>query len=100
MLSRSEVRDYLKEVIDPELGINIEDLGLVYRVDIIEDRIEVDFTLTSPACPLAEEIEADIKKILLEKTEYKNIETKVVWVPMWNMEFMSEEARLMLGYPI
>lgn len=100
MATKGEVLDALSRVIDPEIGLNIVDVGLVYRVDVIDDKVEVDFTLTSPGCPLADTIVKDILTEVEQATGIKNIETNLVWSPPWSLDFMSEEARLQLGYPI
>lgn len=100
MATKGEVLDALTRVIDPEIGLNIVDVGLVYRVEVHEDRIEVDFTLTSPGCPLADTIVADIQREITEATGIAVVETNLVWSPPWSLDFMSEEARLQLGYPI
>ena len=100
MLSKGECLDALKTVIDPEIGVNIVDVGLVYRVEPKEDSIEVDFTLTSPGCPLADTIMADITRVLQEASGIENVVPQLVWNPPWSIDFMSEDARLELGYPI
>lgn len=101
MISKAECLDALREVIDPEIGLNIVDIGLVYRVEPKEKSIEVDFTLTSPGCPLADVIMQDINDNLQQAAgEDVEIIAQVVWNPPWSIEFMSEEARLELGYPI
>ncbi|TVR31220.1 MAG: metal-sulfur cluster assembly factor [Spirochaetaceae bacterium] len=100
MLSKGECLDALKNVIDPEIGLNIVDVGLIYRVEPKQDSIEVDFTLTSPGCPLADTIMADIVRELQQATGIENIIPQLVWNPPWSIDFMSEEARLELGYPI
>ncbi len=99
-VSKGDILESLRKVLDPEIGINIVDLGLIYRIDVLEDHTEVDFTLTSPGCPLADTIEADIRNILADDHDLKEIQTQVVWSPPWSLDFMSEEARLELGYPI
>ena len=100
MVSKGACLDSLKRVIDPEIGLNIVDVGLVYRIEPKEDMIEVDFTLTTPACPLGDVIRNDIVRVLQEDTGIENIQPNLVWNPPWSMDFMSEEARLELGYPI
>lgn len=100
MVSKSACLESLKRVIDPEIGVNIVDVGLVYRVEPSDDKIEVEFTLTTPGCPLADTIENDIKRVLSEDTGVQEIVLSLVWSPPWTIEFMSEEARLELGYPI
>lgn len=99
-VSKGEVLDALRYVIDPEIGINIVDVGLVYRIDPKDDVLEIDYTLTSPGCPLAETIEADIRRNVKEHLGVEAIVTNLVWTPPWNLDFMSEEARVELGYPI
>jgi len=100
MVSKAQILDTLRKVYDPEIGINIVDVGLVYRVEPFEDRVEIDFTLTSPGCPLADSIEADIKTMIRADWGIDQVETTLVWNPPWSIEYMSEEARLELGYPI
>jgi metal-sulfur cluster biosynthetic enzyme len=100
MASKGEVLEAMKKVIDPEIGVNIVDLGLVYNVEVGDDKIEVEFTLTSPGCPLGDMITNDIKKVVSEATGSDNVEAKLVWDPPWTVEFMSEEAKLDLGLPI
>lgn len=100
MASKGEVLEALKKVIDPEIGLNIVDLGLVYNVEVGEGSIEVEFTLTSPGCPLGDMITNDIKQVAAEATGIEKIEPKLVWDPPWSVEFMSEEAKLDLGLPI
>jgi metal-sulfur cluster biosynthetic enzyme len=97
--SREQVLDVLRSVNDPELDVNIVDLGLVYRVEPGEAGVEVDFTLTYPGCPadayIREEIKQSIQRILgVEPT------ITLVWKPLWGPERMSEELRVSLGYPI
>ncbi len=100
MATKGEVLDALARVIDPEIGLNIVDVGLVYRVEVAEDHIDVDFTLTAPGCPLADTIVNDIKTEITQATGIEDVRTNLVWNPPWSLDFMSEEARLQLGYPI
>ena len=100
MTDRSEILRALKEVYDPEIGMNIVDLGLIYRVEVGRDRIEVDYTLTTPGCPEGPLIEMEIQETLQEITDIDDIRVNLVWEPQWGPEKMSEELRLSLGYPI
>ena len=100
MVSSEEVMDVLKNVEDPELAFSIVDLGLVYRVDIKETAIEVDFTLTYPGCPAEGIIRKDIIETLRDAFGLVDVTATTVWSPMWGPERMSEEARVALGYPI
>lgn len=99
---REKLLDSLKEVMDPEIHINIVDLGLIYRIEISDDlkKLEIDFTLTTPGCPLADVIEDDIKTACIKVMQDVEIISTLVWIPMWNADFMSEDARLELGFPI
>jgi metal-sulfur cluster biosynthetic enzyme len=99
MVSREAVLIVLKNVEDPEIQMNIVDLGLVYRIDVREDAIEVDYTLTYPGCPAEEMIRSDIVETLRDAFGIE-VKATIVWSPMWGPERMSEEARLALGYPI
>ena len=100
MVSREAVLIALKNVEDPEIMMNIVDLGLVYRVDVREGSIEVDFTLTYPGCPAGEMIRSDIVETLRDAFGSLDVKTTTVWAPLWGPERMSEEARVALGYPI
>ncbi len=87
---------------DPELGINVVDLGLIYRVETGPEGFEVDFTLTYPGCPLGEIIERDIVRVLSTAFDLpaERVRARLVWQPFWGPERMSEEARVSMGYPI
>jgi metal-sulfur cluster biosynthetic enzyme len=100
VIGKQEALEALKEVIDPEMGINIVDLGLIYRLDIGDKGVEVDFTLTYPGCPIGPEIHQAIVETLKEAASTDAVSANVVWEPLWGPERMSEEARLTLGYPI
>lgn len=100
MATKGDVLEALERVIDPEIGLNIVDVGLIYRVEVLEDAIEIDFTLTSPGCPLAGTIMEDIHREVSVGTGVSNVRANLVWNPPWSLDFMSEEARLQLGYPI
>ena len=86
------------KVVDPELGMNIVDLGLVYDVDISGNRISIDMTLTTPGCPLAGAIAAQAEQVLREAFEGFDVDVNLVFDPPWTPERMSEEARRALGF--
>ncbi len=93
-----EVRAVLRErVFDPELGINVVDLGLIYDVQIEEKRIVVDMTLTTLGCPLATYLPAQVEEVLRERFPDYDVEVNLVWEPQWTPERMSKEAREMFG---
>lgn len=93
------VREALRQVIDPEIGINIQDLGLVYGVDIQPDQIMVELSMTSPACPLSDLITEESRRAIRTITpESCRIAIKIVWTPVWGPEMMSDEAKAKLGW--
>ncbi|HCM26218.1 MAG TPA: aromatic ring hydroxylase [Treponema sp.] len=95
-----ELLDCLKSVQDPEMGASIVELGLVYRAEQSAAGIDVDFTLTSPGCPLGEEIRTDIVLTLKKKTGIDLVRANIVWNPPWEAGMMSDELKLEFGYPI
>jgi metal-sulfur cluster biosynthetic enzyme len=90
--------DALYEVIDPELGVNIVDLGLVYDVLIDDGSVVVVMTLTTPGCPLAGFMEDEIHRCLSQFPQVRAAEVEIVWDPPWDPELMSDEAREQLGW--
>jgi metal-sulfur cluster biosynthetic enzyme len=93
------IRDALRHVADPEIGANIVDLGLVYRIEFEGTKLWVDMTMTSPACPMGglivDDAYAELGRILPAGCE---VEIRVVWEPPWNPKMMSEQCRLRLGW--
>ena len=99
MPTRNEVLNVLTAVEDPELMMSVVDLGLIYRVDIAEKTIEIDFTLTSPGCPAGDLIKRNIEEKLEEEYEM-SVLANLVWSPPWMPDYMSDEAKISLGYPV
>lgn len=97
MASDEELLEALKQVIDPELMINIVDLGLVYDIDQDEGNVSVNMTLTSPACPAGPQIVQQSKMALEQLDDVEQAEIKLVMSPPWSPERMTEEARDQLG---
>ena len=99
--TEDHVREALKQVIDPELFINIVDLGLIYGVEIEDvegkSNIKIDMTMTSPACPAGPQLIQQSKTVLGALPEVGNVEVKVVMVPPWTPDRMTEDARDQLG---
>ena len=94
-----QVIEVLKTIYDPEIPVNIYALGLIYNIDIDENnRIEIDMTLTSPACPVAETLPPMVERaIMVNVKEATSAIVTVVWEPPWDQTKMSEEAKLELG---
>jgi metal-sulfur cluster biosynthetic enzyme/Fe-S cluster assembly iron-binding protein IscA len=93
------VREALCEVIDPEVGINIVDLGLVYGVSVNGDGVQVRMTMTTPACPLGEQIRSDVRDRVLQRCPgIDRVDVDIVWDPPWGPEKISDRARELLGW--
>ena len=88
----------LKTVYDPEIPVNIYDLGLIYKVDIDEKRnVQIDMTLTAPNCPAADFILEDVRQKIESIDGVKSVEVNLVFEPEWDRDMMTEEAKLELG---
>jgi FeS assembly SUF system protein len=96
-ITKSQIMKKLKECYDPEIPINIVDLGLVYEVKIEKQDVYIKMTLTALGCPLAGFITEEIKNKIKEIKEVNNVEVDIVWDPPWTPEKMSKEARMVLG---
>ncbi len=89
----------LKEIYDPEIPVDIFELGLIYEVKIKEDGdVEIEMTLTSPNCPVAESLPVDVKNKIERLPEVKECKVNIVFDPPWDKDMMSEEAQLELGF--
>ena len=97
-VSKEEILEALKAVLDPELGINIVDLGLVYDVDIADGHVHVSYTLTTMGCPIGPLIEAQMHQLLDPLPGVDSFDAEMVLRPPWSPEMMSEEAKEALGY--
>jgi len=93
------IRAALSAVEDPELGIDVVSLGLVYEVDVVGDRARVTYTLTTMGCPVAPVIEHDIATAALGVEGVGRVDMELVFDPPWTPDRMSEDARFVLGYP-
>lgn len=94
---RDQVTEALRQVNDPELGINIVDLGLVYEVKIEGDTVHVDYSLTTMGCPIGPMIEQQIQALVEPIEGIENVEAELVLSPPWTPERMTEEAKAALG---
>lgn len=88
----------LKTIHDPEIPVNIYDLGLIYNIKEIDGLLQVDMTLTAPGCPLADEIMAEVNEKLTAIDGIKKVAVSLVFDPPWSMAMLSEEAKLELGF--
>ena len=97
MMNDTDIREALRQVIDPELGVNIVDLGLVYRIDVEGPRVLVEMTMTSPACPLADYLKELVDDAIRGSVPgVENVEVVLVWDPPWDSEMMSDAGRRQL----
>ena len=91
--------DVLKTVYDPEIPVDIWNLGMIYRVDVKDDyTVEVDMTFTAPSCPAADFILEDVRRKIESLEEVKSATINLVFDPVWDQSMMSEEARVELGF--
>ena len=88
----------IKTVYDPEIPVNIYDLGLIYKNDIEETTCTIDMTLTAPSCPAADFLVEDVKMKVSSVEGIKEVVVNIVFEPEWNKDMMSEEAKLELGF--
>ncbi|MEE9277662.1 MAG: metal-sulfur cluster assembly factor [Dehalococcoidia bacterium] len=100
MTTAEEIRDTLKTVFDPEIGVNIVDLGLIYGIEPSQDgkNVKVTFTLTTPACPVGPMLQAQIVEAVAGVEGVEEVETELVFSPPWDpREMCSDEAKFELG---
>jgi len=96
--SDQRVMEALRQVVDPELGINIVDLGLVYGSEVRDGQVHVTMTMTTPACPMEELLmEMVHSSILRELPDARSVEVDLVWEPLWKPDMMSPAAKAQLG---
>jgi metal-sulfur cluster biosynthetic enzyme len=93
-----EVQEALTNVIDPELGLDFMELGLVYEVAVEGDEVFVTFTLTSPGCPIGPQVSEQIEEFVGELDGVDSVSSEMVFTPPWTPERMSEDARFALGF--
>lgn len=92
--------EMLRTVYDPEIPVNVYDLGLIYKIDYTEEdkTLHVDMTLTAPSCPAADFILEDVRQKLVSIEGPEKVDLRLVFEPVWNQDMMSEEAKLELGF--
>ncbi len=99
--SQIEIRivDVLKTVYDPEIPVNIYDLGLIYRIEVHDDAsVDIDMTFTAPTCPAADFILEDVRQKVDGLEQVSSANVQLVFEPVWDQSMMSEEARVELGF--
>ena len=94
-----QIVDVLKTVYDPEIPVNIFDLGMIYKIDVQDDStVDVDMTFTAPSCPAADFILEDVRTKIEGLSSVKSANINLVFEPAWDQSMMSEEARVELGF--
>jgi metal-sulfur cluster biosynthetic enzyme len=96
--SVDDVNDALSNVIDPELGLDFVDLGLIYEVEVDGGDVHVTFTLTSPGCPIGPQVTDQIKEYVGELDGVQTVDATMTFSPPWTPDMMSEDAKFALGY--
>lgn len=94
----NRIIEELKKVYDPEIPVNIYDIGLIYKINTsVNGNVSIVMTLTSPNCPVAETLPSDVSEAVKKIKEVKNVDVQLVFDPPWNVDMMSDEAKLELG---
>ena len=95
---KDKVITEIKKIFDPEIPVNIYELGLIYDINIDKNnKVKIDMTLTSPNCPVAESLPNEVKSSVKEIKEVKDVDLNLVWEPPWDKSMMSEAAKLDLN---
>jgi len=98
MITEEQAREALKQVEDPEIGLNIVDLGLVYDVEVDGSTVNVKMTLTSPSCPVGPQMLNSSKMVLQDLEEVEEANVELVWEPFWSPDRINPEYRAILGF--
>lgn len=98
MATRDDVVEALRQVEDPELGMDIVELGLFYDAEVEGPKVRVRYTLTSIGCPVGPMIEEDIRRVVAELPGVEEVESELTWDPPWSPEKMSDDAKFILGF--
>ena len=98
MATVEDVTEALSNVIDPELGLDFVELGLVYEVEVDGGRVDITFTLTTPACPIGPQVSEQMQEFVGEIEGVEDVVTNMVFTPPWSPDKMSEDAKFALGY--
>ena len=95
---KNKVIEEIKKIFDPEIPVNIYELGLIYKIEVDDkNKVHVDMTLTSPNCPVAESLPNEVKENIMKVEGVSDVDLKLVWEPPWDKDKMSEAAKLELN---
>ena len=96
---KNKVIEEIKKIYDPEIPVNIYELGLIYKIEVDEkNKVNIDMTLTSPNCPVAESLPKEVEDKVKSLDEVKDAEVEITFDPPWTKDLMSDEAKLELGF--
>ena len=95
--TKEQIINEIKKIYDPEIPVNIYELGLIYKIEVDDNKVLIEMTLTSPNCPVAESLPNSVKDNILKIEGIKDVDLKLVWDPPWTKEKMSEAAKLELN---
>src|SRR3954465_7555114 len=98
MVTVEDVEAALTNVIDPELGLDFVELGLIYGVEVTDGDVHVTFTLTSPGCPIGPQVSEQIEEFVNELDGVRSVESTMTFTPPWTPDLMSEDAKFALGF--
>ena len=98
MVTVEDVTDALRDVIDPELGLDFVELGLIYDIEIERGTVRITYTLTSPGCPIGPQVSDQIGEFVGELDGVREVESTMTFSPPWTPELMSEDAKFALGF--
>ena len=96
LISEEQIIKCIKTVMDPEIPVNLYDLGLIYSIKNNNNNVFIEMTLTNPNCPVAGQMPENVAKSIEKKYKLRSIEVKLVWKPSWSKDLMSEDAKLAL----
>jgi metal-sulfur cluster biosynthetic enzyme len=98
MVSAEDVQEVLRDVIDPELGLDFVELGLIYGIEVEGGKVKITYTLTTPACPIGPQVAEQIEEYVSELGGVEQVEPVMTFSPPWSPERMSEDAKFALGF--
>ena len=98
MPTKDDVVEVLRQVEDPELGMDVVELGLVYDVEVAGPRVQIMYSLTSMGCPAGPLIQQNIEEVVRAMPEVEEVETELTWDPPWTPDKMSDDAKFILGF--
>ena len=97
METKDKIIEEIKKIYDPELPVNIYDLGLIYDVQVNEKKAKIKMTLTTPNCPVAESLPKEVKDVAMQVKDVDEVDLELVWDPPWTKDMMSDAAKLELN---